>query len=122
MDHVLKDSGERQSFGSGAVRDVPDGKGRFDLIPPTLLRRLALLYERGAIKYNDWNWTKGMPLSRCMDSALRHINQYREGHRDEDHLVQAVFNLAAIVHYEEMIERKILPPELSDLPTFLKGG
>ena len=29
----LRDSGERQEFGTGAVRDVSDHKGRFDLVP-----------------------------------------------------------------------------------------
>jgi len=29
----LKDSGERRQFGSGAVRDIQEGKGRCDLLP-----------------------------------------------------------------------------------------
>jgi len=29
----LKDSGARQSFGTGAVRDIQEGKGRCDLLP-----------------------------------------------------------------------------------------
>lgn len=29
---VLKDSGERTEFQSGAVRDLGEGKGRFDLV------------------------------------------------------------------------------------------
>ena len=117
---LLKDSGSREQYDTGAVRDIRKGKGRYDLIPPTLLRRLAKLYESGAIKYSDWNWSKGIKNSRCMDSALRHINQYREGYREEDHLVQAIFNLAAIVHNLEMIDRELLPKDIDDLPIFLK--
>lgn len=30
---ILKDSGARRSFDSGAVRDIADGKGRCDLLP-----------------------------------------------------------------------------------------
>lgn len=30
---ILKDSGERREFDSGAVRDIVDGKGRCDLMP-----------------------------------------------------------------------------------------
>lgn len=30
---VLKDSGERREFGTGAVRDMAEGKGRCDLLP-----------------------------------------------------------------------------------------
>lgn len=30
----LKDSGNRREFTTGAVRDIGDGKGRCDLLPP----------------------------------------------------------------------------------------
>lgn len=30
---MIKDSGERREFNTGAVRDMPEGKGRCDLIP-----------------------------------------------------------------------------------------
>ena len=30
---VIKDSGERRSFETGAVRDIQEGKGRCDLMP-----------------------------------------------------------------------------------------
>lgn len=30
---ILKDSGERREFGTGAVRDMAEGKGRCDLLP-----------------------------------------------------------------------------------------
>lgn len=101
---------------TGAQRDSREGKGRYDLLPPAAIRRLAGVYERGAKKYAERNWEKGMPLSRCMDSALRHTLQYLEGHRDEDHLAQAVFNLMAVIEYEERIAKGYLPPELNDLP------
>ncbi len=29
----LKDSGKRREFGTGAVRDINEGKGRCDLLP-----------------------------------------------------------------------------------------
>ena len=55
----LKDSGERTEFPSGAVRDMHEGKGRFDLLPMCVLMRLARHYEAGAKKYSDRNWEKG---------------------------------------------------------------
>lgn len=97
----LPDSGKRVEFDTGAVRDIQEGKGRFDLIPPQLLHRIAKLYEKGAIKYDERNWEKGIPVSRCMSSALRHLTKYLEGQQDEDHLASAVFNIAAIMHYEK---------------------
>ena len=39
---TLDDSGERQQYATGAVRDLATGKGRYDLISPIALRRLAL--------------------------------------------------------------------------------
>lgn len=108
-----KDSGDRESFATGAVRDVRAGKGRFDLVPPLPYMRLAQLYERGATKYGDWNWAKGMPFSRFLDSAERHLISYKAGLRDEDHLAAIVFNVFALMHQE------VLAPELDDLPRFI---
>ena len=109
--YEMKDSGEREHFETGAVRDRREGKGRFDLISPYALRRLALVYEKGARKYADRNWEKGIPASRCLDSALRHLNQYMAGWKDEDHLAQCAFNVFAIMHFEEVL------PEMIDLET-----
>jgi len=109
---TLKDSGQREAFESGMVRDIREGKGRYDLISPIALRRLAIVYEKGAVKYEDRNWEKGAPMSRFMDSALRHLNQYKEGKRDEDHIAQACWNLFAMLHFDEV------KPELNDLPSY----
>src|SRR4030042_1914883 len=109
---TLKDSGQRESFDSGMVRDTREGKGRFDLISPIALRRLAVIYEKGAIKYEPRNWEKGAPFSRFMDSALRHLNQYKEGRRDEDHLAQAAWNIFCMIHFDETRE------DLNDLPSY----
>lgn len=112
----MKDSGKREQMSTGAVRDTREGKGRFDLIPPMFLRRLAMVYEQGAKKYAARNWEKGMPLSRCFDSALRHLNQAAEGKEDEDHLGHAAFNIAAIMFFLEGVRAGRLPKELVDLP------
>jgi len=114
----IKDSGKRESFNTGSVRDTREGKGRFDLLPPTVMRLLAVHYEKGALKYGDRNWEKGQPLSRTLDSAMRHINEYREGLRDEPHLVAATWNLMAALHTLIMIERGILPAKLNDIPSY----
>ena len=57
------DSGKRRDFPTGSRRDSREGKGRYDLISPIALRRLALVCERGAAKYGDRNWEKGQPMS-----------------------------------------------------------
>ena len=50
----ILDSGNRREFDSGAVRDVAEGKGRFDLVP---------LYELGLLLNNN---------------AILHISKFRE--------------------------------------------
>tara|TARA_R100000458_G_C8145009_1_gene154739 strand:+ start:257 stop:634 length:378 start_codon:yes stop_codon:yes gene_type:complete len=120
-DYITKDSGERRKFNTGAQRDVVDGKGRYDLISPIMIERLAKLLQRGAEKYNDRNWEKGMPLSVYMDSGMRHLFKFLEGHRDEDHLIAAIWNLQALLHIEEMVKRGVLSEELLDLPNYVRN-
>ena len=44
----------------------------------------------GNFNHSVANWEKGMPFSRYIDSALRHIVKYIMGMTDEDHLSAAV--------------------------------
>lgn len=108
-DFITKDSGKRESFDSGMVRDTQDGKPRYDLIPVQPLKRLADLYMRGAIKYDDNNWQKGQPYSRAYASLFRHMIAWREGDRSEDHLAAVAWNAFALMWYEDN------KPELDDL-------
>lgn len=112
----VKDSGKRQQFSTGAVRDGQTGKGRYDLLPTRAIRRLAEHYENGAVKYGDGNWLKGMPLTRMIDSAIRHLFTALEGHQDEDHLIACAWNVLGIVELQERIEEGLLSKELDDLP------
>jgi hypothetical protein len=113
---VIKDSGCREQFDTGSRRDIRHGKGRYDLMSPFVLARDARLLQRGAAKYGDRNWELGQPFSRFIDSAMRHMMMYVQGHRDEDHLAAVRWNIGAIMHLEEMIRRGIVPASLSDLP------
>lgn len=113
---IIKDSGERQEFETGSRRDTRDGKGRFDLLPARALTRLARHFEGGSKKYGDRNWEKGQPLSRYLDSGLRHAFKFLEGHRDEDHLIAAVWNLMCLADTQQRIEEGLLSKELDDLP------
>ena len=89
------------------------------MISPIFLRRLAIVLEKGAGKYPSRNWELGLPLGRYLNSALRHLEQALEGLNDEDHLGQASFNIMALMHTEEMINRGLLPKELDNLPHYL---
>lgn len=123
-DFAVKDSGVRESFESGAVRDTEAGKPRYDLIPdelldflayeyakqdpmlrydliPTaLLTRLAVHMAKGAKKYTDRNWEKGMPKARLISSAFRHLVAWKRGKLDEDHGSGVLFNIGAAMHFE----------------------
>lgn len=146
MTEIL-DSGNRTEFGTGAVRDIQQGKGRFDLMPldvmsgvfavdfadeieegsiadvlssidefrqtgnegwlciaiahyslavhvdlPTLMLTVAKHFENGALKYGERNWEKGIPTSRYIDSAVRHLMKDLAGETDEDHAAAFVWN------------------------------
>ena len=106
----IKDSGERTEFPSGAVRDMHEGKGRFDLLPMCVLMRLAKHYEAGAKKYSDRNWEKGIPAHSFADSAFRHLVKYMDGQNDEDHLIAAIWNLCGLAWTEEK------QPDMMDIP------
>jgi hypothetical protein len=116
QEFVTKDSGERQAWSTGSVRDTATGKGRFDLIPTEPLRRLAKLYERGAVKYGERNWEKGQPLMRYIDSAMRHLNCLIAGEPTEDHATAVVWNMFAFMYTQTKVRFGLLPPELNDLP------
>lgn len=116
LDGKMNDGGDRISYGENlAIREPTDGKGRFDLVTPFGLMRLAKWYELGAKKYADRNWEKGMPFSRYLDSAMRHITKFTMGMNDEDHLAAAVWNLMCIIHHEELGQT-----QFDDLPHYLK--
>lgn len=100
INYELKDEGERDEFSSGAVREPEGDRLRYDLISPIALRRLALNMTKGAQKYGAHNWNKGMPASRMLSAAMRHLELAREGHDDEDHWAAAVFNIFGIMHFE----------------------
>lgn len=98
---MIQDSGDRHEFMSGAVRDMPTGKGRCDLLPAAAVLRLSKHFEAGAIKYGERNWEKGIPINSFIDSAMRHILKYILGYTDEDHLCAAAWNLMCAMETEE---------------------
>ena len=116
---VNEGTNPKAEFETGALKEEATGKGRFDLIPPVMLKRLAIHYELGAKKYEPRNWEKGIPTSKTMDAALRHLNQYREGMRDEDHLAAALFNITSVLFVEEMVARGRLDASLHDMPSYI---
>lgn len=113
----MKDSGHRQQFATGAVRDSAEDKPRPDLISPWADQREGAWMAKGAKKYSERNWEKGIPISRCLASLRRHLMQYMQGDTSEDHMAAVRTNASFILHFEEMVKLGQLPKELMDLPT-----
>jgi hypothetical protein len=103
---LTKDSGQRQEFSTGMVRDVQTDKPRYDLLDMPMLKRWAELMARGAKKYGENNWKKAATeeeLQRFKASALRHVFQWFEGDISEDHGAAVMFNIAGA----EMVKSKL---------------
>ena len=54
--YKIKDSGKRQEYPTGAVRDTSEDKIRWELLPLEALKRVALHCTNGAKKYDDNYW------------------------------------------------------------------
>ena len=113
---MIIDSGQRTEFTTGAVRDMHEGKGRMDLMPWAAIMELSKHCEAGAKKYGERNIDKGVPMHSLLDSGLRHLAKYMEGHQDENHLLAALWNIAWAVHFE------ITMPEMQDIPARAGGS
>lgn len=106
----IKDSGERTTFSTGAVRDMHEGKGRMDLLPWAAIIEVSKHCENGAKKYGEHNVNRGIPTHSLLDSAMRHAAKYFDGQNDEDHLLAAAWNLLWAV------EMRCKNPECVDTP------
>ncbi len=112
---TIKDSGQRTEFITGAVRDMHQGKGRYDLLPWEAIHELARHCEEGALKYGERNCEKGIPIHSLIDSAFRHLSCYMRGMKDEPHLRAAMWNIAFAIYMEQK------HPEMQDIPTQKDG-
>ena len=114
----ITDSGERRTFGSGAVRDRGTLKPRPDLISPHANTAEGWVLAEGAVKYDARNWEKGIPISECLASTMRHLEAFKLGQQDEPHLAQARTNIGFILHYLGEIEAGRMDPSIDDMPKY----
>lgn len=103
---MIKDSGERREFETGAVRDMAEGKGRFDLMP---LSEMAYLFERDTRLYyiiTDLSWMLD-PESKCPETftknAIYNFVAYCKNKNIDDVTIGdiAEYMLEVAVHFEE---------------------
>lgn len=103
-DHVfaVKDSGARQQYDSGMVRDVEEGKTDYsNVLHGPMFDRWAEHLTKAKAKYPDVapgvpNWTLAegpAELARYRRSAFRHLVKWLKGEVDEDHAAAVFFNI-----------------------------
>lgn len=99
---TIKDSGQRQEFASGMVRDVADDKIEYTSMRlGPMFKRWAEHLTKGRRKYPDVapgvpNWTLAAgeaEYTRAQESAARHFEAWLAGQRDEDHAAGVFFNI-----------------------------
>lgn len=81
------------------------GKLRFDLLPHDGISELARVYTKGAEKYADRNWEKGMHWSRVLGSLLRHTFKFMAGETHDPetgchHMAMVAWNALALCVYD----------------------
>jgi hypothetical protein len=91
------------------------GKSRLDLLDRELLEEMGHVLAFGAEKYSAWNWQKGIPISRLVAAALRHLVAYSAGETydaesDRNHLG----HIGCCLMFAMWMERH--RPELDDRP------
>lgn len=110
---VIKDSGKRQEFSGGMVRDTAEDKIDYSLVlDGPMFRRWAQHLTNGAKKYAKRNWMKAegqTEQQRFKESALRHFLQWYWNESDEDHASAVMFN----INGHEYVKEKLDGPEKS---------
>ena len=102
-DYAPPSAKETMATKSGAMREKKDAIP-YDLVPfIEITEAFARVAEFGAVKYEPWNWTKGLSRVQLLCSLLRHTFAYLRG-RDKDaetglsHADHILWNAAALVH------------------------
>lgn len=79
-------------------------KTRFELVDPTFVEGVASVLTFGALKYDEFNWAKGIKFSRVIGALKRHIHAFEVGENldpetGQPHLYHAACNLMFLAHY-----------------------
>lgn len=134
--YVVKDSGERHTFGGGMVRDVADDKVDYSLAyEGPMFHRYAVHLTKAKAKYPDVrpgvsNWLLANSYDeyvRFWKSWLRHTEQKRQCDTTEDHAAAIIFNLNGMEYTKERMIREgtwkgepsvewLQPQRLEDVP------
>ena len=106
---VKATTGVRKVFNGGMVRGVEDGKPNYLLLWQPMVKRWAEHMTKGAAHYGKRNWMKASgeeELERFQESALRHMFQWLNNERDEDHAAACLFNITGAEYVREKLNKK----------------
>lgn len=113
MGFEIKDSGKREEFSSGMVRDTGDKPRYLRIFTGPMAQRWAEHLHKGSKKYPDVspgvpNWTLAAgeaELQRFKESALDHMVKWLQGLTDEDHGAGVFFNINGAEYVKEKLSR-----------------
>lgn len=91
-------------FPSGAIRSDNRGRERYDFISPLALKELAQFLATTENAFASDNYFLGIPEEACMESLLRHVNDYRINKKKEE-ATAILFNAVALLHTILLKER-----------------
>lgn len=91
------------------------GKVRISILPGLAIEQVAKVGEFGAKKYGDYNYKLGMPVTKYINAAFRHIfiqwlfkNEDLDQESGLPHLAHGAWNILTA------LEQSILKPEFDD--------
>ena len=97
------------------------GKLRFDLLPVRPLMLLVDVYTRGAKKYADRNWEKGLQWGRVFSAMMRHAWAWWAGEKHDP--VDGQHHLASVAWCAlTLMEYEYTHPELDDRAPCVHDG
>lgn len=82
------------------------GKLRYDLFPPEAFEEIVRVYTRGAEKYEERNWERGMKWSECLRALKSHLTKWEKGETFDDELIDChnmamvAWNAIALLTYQ----------------------
>lgn len=94
-----------RTFDSGSVRDSDEGKPMVNSIPAYVRLRYGEHMSKNAQKYAKNNWVLGQPDDVILDSLHRHLAQWENDERSEDHLSALFFAVIMLMQNENRNEK-----------------
>ena len=87
----------------GGIKHDAD-KTQWHLLPLEAVEGAVRVMMHGAKKYSAYNWANGMPYTRVLDAAMRHINSIYQGEDKDpdsqlDHVDHALCELLFLKYY-----------------------